>query len=226
MQQALISVTSHDQSSAREIAAGAAHALNNLLGVLYAESSYLEAPADPKGVERARVALDQACASATALSAALSLLGLSARDVEAAGRGTGFMLDVESQREILGMLSEAAGVPVPADPRLFAVVARLDRDTLRSLLICGAFVLRRNGGPVAELRCAVRGPARDPDGVERLSFDIGAPAPATPTGGRLYRHPCAIALDHAAALLPGLGVGIDQSTPSFVRVALQVGAQR
>ena len=214
-----MSDTSHDQSNASEIAAGAAHALNNLLGVLYAASSYLEAPADPKAVERARVALDQACASATALSAALSLLGLSAGDVEEAGRGTGFMLDVEAQREILGMLSEVAGVPVPADPGLVAVAARLDRDTLRSILICGAFVLRRDGGPVAELRCAVRGPARDPDGVERLRFDIGAPAPATPTGGRL-------SLDHAAALLGALGVGIDQSTPGFVRVALQVGAQR
>ena len=221
-----MSDTSHDQSNASEIAAGAAHALNNLLGVLYAASSYLEAPADPKAVERARVALGQACASATALSAALSLLGLSARDVEEAGRGTGFMLEVEAQREILSMLSEVAGVPVPADPGLVAVAARLDRDTLRSVLICGAFVLRRDGGPVAELRCEVRGPARDPDGVERLRFDIGAPALATPTGGRLSRHPCAIALEHAAALLGALGVGIDQSTPGFVRVALQVGAQR
>ena len=89
-----------------------------------------------------------------------------------------------------------------------------------------SWAMRRATSAQAELRCAVRGLARDPDGVERLSFDIGGPAPATPTGGRLYRHPCAIALDHAAALLPGLGVGIDQSTPSFVRVALQVGAQR
>lgn len=221
-----MSVTSHDQSNAGEIAAGAAHALNNLLGVLYAASSYLEAPADPKGVERARGAIDQACASATALSAALSLLGLSARDVEAAGRGTGFMLDVDSQREILGTLTEVANVPAPVDPRLVAVAARLDRDTLRSILICGAFVLRRNGGPAAELRCVVHAPARDPDGVERLRFDVGAPAPATPTGGRLSRHPCAMALDHAAALLAALGVGIDQSTPGYVRVAVQVGGAR
>ena len=221
-----MSGTQHEPTNAGEIAAGAAHSLNNLLGILYAASSYLGAPADPRSVERARIAVEQACASATALSAALSLLGLSARDVEAAGRGAGFVLDARALRDMLGALGDVAGVVAPIDPRPAAVTARLDRHTLRSLLVCGAFVLRRNRGPSVELRGAIHGPARDPDGGERVRFEIGAPAPETPPGGELSRHPCAMALEHVAVFLPALGAGVDWSTPGYVSVAVQVGVPR
>ena len=65
-----------NETETSELAAAAAHALNNVIAVLYAASSYLESPANPRSLERATRALGDACGSALRLSAALSLLAL------------------------------------------------------------------------------------------------------------------------------------------------------
>ncbi|MEK9775358.1 MAG: hypothetical protein VW339_04330, partial [Quisquiliibacterium sp.] len=61
----------------QELASSAAHALNNLLAVLFAASSYLEDEnPSARALERARSAVAGACASGEALGAGLALLAV------------------------------------------------------------------------------------------------------------------------------------------------------
>ena len=190
------------------VAESAAHALNNVLATLFAAESYLEDAADgPNG--KAREAIASACASATALSAALHLLSISADDVPlltAAGSETG--LDVTVLHSLARWLADNAGIACDV-PAHGSIDVPFDYDSLKALLLCAGFDLRRRAGARAEVRCTIRQSAPHRNDQAQLGFDFSAPGSGNAAPGqRQSRHPCSIALDHAAAVLPPAGVSL------------------
>jgi hypothetical protein len=202
-----------------ELAAAAAHSLNNVIAVLYAASGYLESAANPRSLERAARALGDACGSALCLSAALSLLAL-----PPAGRlhvpAGGQEIHPEDLARVLETLEAATnakslGQEAVGEP----VRATIDRDTLQSLLVCAGSLLRRAVGREAPLRCDVRLTAGGSGTPGRLEFELccAGPAPADS-----QRDPCELALAHAMAHLPILATQMDRSRPGSIRFCVEL----
>jgi len=210
-----------------EVAAATAHSLNNLIATLYGASSYLEALPESAAVERARAAVDGACASAQALSAALYLLSLTVRDGQqlVSNHAFAIILDDEEQERLFDVLHEVAGVVrVSPDPDVRQATLQIDFDTLNALLICAAFNLRRDSGPQADLQCALTVAPAQPDA--HVSFELRAPALSAPAGqaGGRSSHPCALALNYAAAMLPVACVSVQMDQDGAVRLHLPMRA--
>lgn len=205
------------ETEARELAAAAAHALNNVIAVLYAASSHLESAANPRSLERAARALGDACGSALCLSAALSLLALppvGKLHVPAGGQE----IHPEDLARVLETLEAAtnaksSGQDAVGEP----VKATLDRDTLQSLLLCAGAVLRRAAGRDAPLRCDVRRTAGSSGTTGGLEFELCCDAPAAADSPRSSRDPCELALAHATAHLPLLATQMERSRPGSIR---------
>jgi hypothetical protein len=208
-------------SDGRQFAAASAHALNNVLAVLYAASSHLESPGDARSVERARRALDDACADALALSAALSLLALGPQDVLGIPAGTQ-VLDAQDIERVLDTLETAlrATVSKTGLPE-GALSASLDRDTLQAVLVCAAAALRRSVRRDAPLHCDASFIGGHEGGSAALVFALRSEAPAHAAPAGSSRHPCALAIEHIAPLLPSLGAQLDLSTPGAASIRLE-----
>jgi hypothetical protein len=212
-------------SDGRQFAAASAHALNNVLAVLYAASSHLESPGDPRSLERARRAVDDACADALALSAALSLLSLGPQDVLGVPAGTQ-VLDAQDIERILDTLETAARATVSKTglPQ-GALFASLDRDTLQSVLVCAAAALRRSVRRDAPLHCDATFVGGHEGGLAELVFELRSVAPAHAASAGSSRHPCAMAIEHIATLLPSLGAQLDLSTPGAASIRLEATSE-
>lgn len=203
----------------------AAHALNNVTGVLYAALDHLEEPLGAHSAERARKAIDRACASTMALSAAFSLLGLGSDDVKAAMARQPNLLEPAELTRTFDILSSVCGVAVSAgEPAAVGLRIRIDRDTLQALLVCAGLCLKHSGG--SELSLQWRGEASPATvgGVPRIRFDMLArqtagavPRPASEGAGQ---HPCALALSHARVVLAPLGLVIHPAQHGAVCVAV------
>ena len=208
-------------SDGRHFAATSAHALNNVLAVLYAASSHLESPADARSVERARRAVDDACADALALSAALSLLALGPEDVLAVPAGAQ-VLDSQDIERVLDTLETAlrATVSKTGLPQ-GELSASLDRDTLQAVLVCAGAALRRSVRRDAPLHCDATFIGGREGGSAALVFALRSEAPAHAVPAGSSRHPCALAIEHIAPLLPSLGAQLDLSAPGAATIRLE-----
>jgi hypothetical protein len=213
------------QAAHGAVAGHAAHALNNITGILYAALDYLEAPTDAKSAERARTAVGRACANTLALSAALSLLALGPSDSAAAGTRTPARLAAADMARIADTLHAACGVQIPAGMEADMLGrTRIDRDTLQALLVCAGTVLRHSSGAAPELRCHTDAGGGAAAERPRILFDLVTrePARAAASAASASRHPCAIALAHAPSVLAALGVRIDMAQQGAVRVVVEL----
>jgi len=216
-------ITTNDHSAdARELAAAGAHALNNVIAVLYAASSHLESATNPRSLERGTRALGDACGSALCLSAAFSLLALPPAGmlrVPAGGQEINaddidrVLETLEAATNAKSLLHDGAGEPVKAT---------LDRDTLQSLLLCAAAVLRRAAGRDAPLRCDVRRTAGSSDTTGRLDFELCCDGPVAADLPQSSRDPCELALAHATAHLPMLATQMDRARPGSIRLCVEL----
>jgi len=205
-------------ADARELAAAAAHSLNNVIAVLYAAASHLESAPNPRSLERATRALGDASGSALCLSAALSLLALpSAASLHVpAGAQQLHPEDMDRLAEALQTATHASSAC--QDLPKTAMHTTLDRDTLQSLLLCAAALLRRAAGRDAVLHCAAR--LTHAPAPEQLEFELRCDAATSAGSTRSSRDPCELALIHVLPVLPVLGVQLDRSRPG--RVLLRV----
>ena len=211
------------EASPSEIASAAGHALNNVLAYLYAASSYLDD--GEVDAARARGAVEDACRGARALSAALSLLGMTranVADVPAFGQ----TIDAAT----LGQALDATGEDFAADrgalDRLHGVhAATLDRDTIGALLLCATAALRRSGGVACVLRLAIT-TAATPEAdraASRLELKLRATLPSGAEAPRRSSHgPCELALAHVAAILPDLDAALAQGDDGAIVLAIDL----
>lgn len=207
----------------------AAHTLNNVTGVLYAALDHLEEPLDVRSAERARRAIERACAGTVALSAALSLLGLVSEDTQASiARGPTLVDTVDMARivDILGSVGGLATSGCGSDSLEFRM--RMDRDTLQSLLVCAVARLKHSGGTELSLQWCSEAATAAAGGGPRVRFDVLArnaqslvPGAAGLGGGQ---HPCALALAHAGAVLAPSGLVIDMEQPGAVSLTIEAVA--
>ena len=206
-----------------EIASAAGHALNNVLAYLYAASSYLDD--GEVDAARARRAVEDACRGARALSAALSLLGMTRANV-AGVPAFGQTIDAVT----LGQALDATGEDFAADRGaldLFHGVyaATLDRDTIGALLLCATAALRRSGGVSCVLRLAMTTTlAPDADqAVRRLELRLRATLPSGAEAPRRSSHgPCELALAQVAAILPDLDAALVQDDDGAIMLAIDL----
>lgn len=216
-------ITTNDHSAdARKLAAAAAHALNNVIAVLYAASSHLESATNPRSLERATRALGDACGSALCLSAALSLLALPPAGMLRVPAG-GQEIHPDDIARVLETLEAATNAKsLLHDAGAEPVKATLDRDTLQSLLLCAASVLRRAAGRDAPLRCDVRRTAGSGGTTGRLDFELCCDGPVAAGSPRSSRNPCDLALAHATAHLPVLATQMERSRPGSIRLCVEL----
>lgn len=196
-----------------------AHALNNVLNILYAAASHLERPEDVTRAARARAAVENAGGSLQAVSAALSLLALGAGDMTAAALLQSRSAPIEPYDfEHLKDALRAAADVVPEGVAAPDADARwpLPFDLIEALLLCAAVTLKRSAPPGAPLSCGVSADASPrPRLVFELRINRAAGEPSKPS-----LHPCSSALDYAARLFAGYGVDVEQQPGHYVRVHL------
>ena len=185
----------------QRVAASAAHALNNALGVLAAAADHLEGAAGEAPL-RARRALATAGAGVQSVSEALTLLSCTAEDFSTVPRD-GFAVREHDALRANEALAELAQVePAPLDPANFPLPLPIDGETLKMLLVCMGVTLRREAGRQAVLRSSF---SRDASGAGvACAWDIGpaSPAAAGAPAAAPSSHPCGEALAHAATILP------------------------
>lgn len=212
-------------SSMGTVAREAAHALNNVTGVLFAALDHLEEPLDARSADRARKAIDRACASTLALSAAFSLLGLGPDDAKAALARQPATVEPSELARTFDLLFSVCGVAVSAgEPAASGHRIRMDRDTLQAVLMCAAACLKYSGGSELSLQWGREASPAAVGGVPRIRFDMlarqaadGASAPPRKGAGQ---HPCALALSHARDVLAPLGLVIHLAQQGAVSVAI------
>lgn len=209
-----------------QLAGSTAHALNNVLSVLFAAASHLEAAGESRAVARARAALDDACGGAQALSAALSLLALGEADVAAALHrgGRPDVWQPDDWRDLAENLRAVAAVAWEGDAPSTPVALPVPREVIESLLACAAVSLKRSAPAGSAQRCRLELPPASPGGALALALSLWVDrAPAA--GGAASKpspHPCVDALAHAAAILAPLGVAIDSRPGERVRVTVRL----
>jgi hypothetical protein len=185
-----------DRAAARAALAGQlAHDTNNLIGKLYAASSWLDEPQDPDAIEETRMALNDAVASATGLQAVLFLLSLTPTPSghEAGPPG---VLSLSAQAQLFTTLREVAGVHSPEPSVQWASLAcSPDFDTVRAVLVCAARLLRRQAGHQAVLHASL---CDLPHGRWQVALSASDAGPQAPSD--LHR-PETLALAHAAQCL-------------------------
>jgi hypothetical protein len=220
------------QGELATLAGSAAHALNNVLAVLFAASSYLEddTPSE-KAIGRARNAVDSACATGEALSAGLALLALGptgAATLYTTNAGDAVQqLDAHDLAEIARSLDTVAGIPAAGavfDSLAFPVRTWLDRETLRSLLVSAAVSLRRRFGKACEIEFSAR--LQGEPQLPAMSFELRpllAPD-ATLPALRVNDHPCAIALETIAPQLEPVGSSVERGEQG--QITIRIGAAR
>ncbi len=204
-------------------AASAAHALNNVLAVLFAASSYLEDEnPSPKAIGRARSAVASACATGEALGAGLSLLAVGGNGLAAlaSSERAGAGLSLSDLDEIARSLRETTAIDTSALTNLPSPVpCWLDRDTLKSVLVCAGVTMRRRFGKSCEvtLLASVLPAPRSGCVFEfRPILAAGVSMPAL----RPTDHPCTIALQSVRESLVALGSGLDFDDDGSIRISL------
>jgi hypothetical protein len=184
------------------------HDANNLIGKLYAASSWLDAPVDDVALTQTRLAVADATACAMGLQAVFHLLSLKST-CERPVRHPTQCLSLSDQAKLFASLAEAANVQCPEPTTRCAVVpSGSDFDTLCALLVCAARLLRRQSGSKAALQCRVQVLS-----ASCLQFSLSA-WPARTTHATEPNTPESLALGHAAACLGGQGLSWSDSTPS------------
>lgn len=207
-----------------DLGGGIAHALNNVVGVLYAASSYLEEPLNPKLAGRARKAVDDACANALALSAALSLLSLAPSDAELARRSGARPLERQDLERLGTVLREVAEVQLAAPASAAEAIAlHLEREIVQSVLVCAAYGLRRLHGRQAVLQGTLSTTPPAPHAAAELRFEVrtAAAAAAEAAGARAGSDPYLPALRHASAMLQDLGLSVAACGADRVSLAVR-----
>lgn len=134
------------------------HTLNNLTGNVFAAIDSLTQETATPAMARAQRALASASAGLLALAAANHLLGLEAA-VSAGPAGDDrrplgtSLLDATFEQQLLDDLQEVAQLHMQAsDPRLMACTVALDRPTVRAVLMCAAYLVRKSVAAQTELQ--------------------------------------------------------------------------
>jgi hypothetical protein len=206
-----------------EIASAASHALNNNLAYLYAALSYLDD--GEVDAARARAAHEDACRGARALSAALSLLGMTRANV-ADVPAFGHVIDAATLDRALEATGEMLSVDAGArDLARGAHATTLDGDTIGAILLCGATALRRSAGVSSVLRLGLAMvPAADP-GACRLAIRLRATLPSGASAPYRTSHgPCELALSHVAPILPALDAALVQGDDGAIELVIDLRA--
>ncbi|MBM4226858.1 MAG: hypothetical protein FJ164_03765 [Gammaproteobacteria bacterium] len=204
------------------LSGGVAHALNNVLSVMFGAASDLEAPVDEAALSRAREAVAHACAGAQGISAALNLLALGEMPLAGGASAHLFPLepfDLTCVLENLAATADLDATGVAEDTPTLSV--RVDRDTLQSALMCAAVALRRQHGNQLPLHCAVL----QPEGGRPLLFELSLDnvREDTANSSRLGHHPCQLALAEAKPALEALGVHIETPRTGCMRILVDCG---
>jgi hypothetical protein len=136
------------------------------------------------------------------------------------------VLDAQDIERILDTLETAARATVSKTglPQ-GALLASLDRDTLQSVLVCAAAALRRSVRRDAPLHCDATFVGGHEGGLAELVFELRSVAPAHAASAGSSRHPCAMAIEHIATLLPSLGAQLDLSTPGAASIRLEATSE-
>lgn len=200
------SLDSHDTAPATGlVAARAAHGINNLAALLVAAAEHLQVPTDAARVDLARAAVDDACAAALALSAALGLLALQPPHVEAAVRHAPRPLDGQDLERVLDNLRGGVALDAaPACRSLPVLLTAVDRPTLQSLLLCLIHSMRLGLSPQARLHLSWQVCRVVPGEAPAWEFVLAS----RDTGPLMPRRSDSLfdqALSHVAPLLSRLG---------------------
>lgn len=216
-------VTRHAyETEARELAAAAAHELNNVIALLHAASSHLESAANPGSLERAARGLGEACGSALCLSAALSLLGLPPAGSLLLPAG-GQEIHPEDIARVLETLEAATNAKsFLHDAGADTVKATIDCNTVQCLLLCAGAVLCSAAGRNAALRCDVRLTGGDSGTPGQLEFELCCDASVAADSPRSSSDLCELALAHATAHLPVLATQMERSRPGRIRLCVEL----
>ncbi len=205
--------------SLAEIAAGSAHALNNVTSVLYAASAYLGNLPESKTLNRARVAVEKAAADALSLGAAFTLLALDPSTDERSSQEP-VRFEARDLGRIFQETQHVANTDFAApeetwSPRPILVTP----ETLMSVLVCASVTIRRRISGETVLRCTWQEQRAGSPEATGLVFELHASEVPAPSEDRLLsRHPCELALDHATAPLLAKGLIIEQPTLGNVRI--------
>lgn len=204
------------------MAGALAHDANNLIGKLFAASSWLDDAPEPEAIDEARLALSDAVASATGLQAVLQLLSLTPSH-PAPADGQPERLSLTAQSQLFLGLREAAGVHGPQpSPQWSELAIPFEVDTLRALLVCAARLLRRQAGAQAVLHVEL-----SLLGQGQWRIALSAPGVPREAAGRTEQRAEALALSHAARCLglAALPWEAQQSTPGLWQLTLPGGAK-
>ena len=208
------------------LAGSAAHALNNVLAVLFAATSYLEDDEpSPKAIGRARNAVNSACATGEALSAGLALLALGSQGLTALAKtysgANACRYDAGDLAELANALQSTVGIDANALSTLpHGLLTWLDRDSLRALLVSAGVMMRRRFGKNLQIDFSALAGV-DPITPE-LTFEFrpvlepGAQIPILRPGD----HPCAIAMQQIAVPMRAMGNKLDFGESGEIRIRL------
>lgn len=200
-----------------------AHALNNMLSVLFGAASDLEAPVDEAALSRVREAVAHACAGAQGLSAALNLLALGVQPFARGEPAHRFSLEPFDLNCVLENLAATASLDFTAVAEGAPTLsARVDRDTLQSALVCAAVALRRQHGNQLPLQCAPL--LLEGQGPLLFELSLDSVREGTANSSRLAHHPCQLALAEARLALEALGIHIETPRTGCVRILVDCGA--
>lgn len=183
------------------------HALNNVAASLFASLSHLDSLAPSGPAAKAGQSVAAACAGTRALAAAAYLFSLDGRLAQGApGVGAlAFRIDRAAFQSLAEALGEVAAVECASTWPPLRAIARVDIDTLSAVLLCLAFDLRRSARPGARivLRVAIDAPDHEAGSLARFELaTLGDAAPNRIEGRQSRPHLCALALEHAATVLP------------------------
>jgi hypothetical protein len=211
-------------SSYSELAGSAAHALNNVLSVLYAASARLEGDVSENSAESARRAIERASTITKTLSAALSLTSLEPKDIEALVLPSARQLKSNDIDKIVLALQESCNVESKRDPGPWqAETIVVDFNTLESVLVCIGAAIRHTLGKSASLSCSINKSEQSCSSRRQLSFEFAVESEmpsnefATPS-----RDPCSLALLYVSEILPQLGLHIVNSEPGKTSVTVEL----
>ena len=198
-------------ASTAAIAAASAHALNNLLSALYATSAYLEEIESPMA-KRADATLAKAVAAGKALSCAMYLISLEPADIPAI-RATPTIFarcDSDSIGRLSRQLQDTARIDLldESEGKISDLVLPLDTDTLEALLLCTAFIERRESGADARLEARLLPPQPGAAPAIQVLFQGKARLTGLDSAQTHSLHPCSLALSHAKVVLRGLSIDI------------------
>jgi len=214
-------------ASLSQVAARAAHSLNNSLAILAAAVERLE-KVHGRDADAHRM-LSTAQARTQEVSDCLTLLSLLPEDFPLHGGGRNFTLSAHDLTRIKSSLSSLAGVRMSAGLQSRTPArASLDGETLRCLLVCMATHMRANADSDCQITVRFRSFDVGRANEHRLiaEFELNGQKTGASGAGRRSPQLSSIALDHFLSILPaatGISINIGNDGMQFEMPAESIG---